>query len=546
MQGAGFESEEKNHERGKTMFKKKWKKIATTIMAVCMLMGTMTTTAQAAGEVTTLPDSTSERKLTIHKYSPIGENDGEGNGTSTEIGGDKKPLKNVEFEIYKVPTDVTTTDSPTEDDAKAIIEKVGTPTVTVATGEDGTVTHSFGNGTANDGVYLVVEKANPAVATKADSFYVNIPMTNPSGDGWLYDVHVYPKNNLNAAPTVDKDVTSIGKKTDTSDMEKDVTWIIRGNVPSDLYYTLTDGKEVYAAKYEFTDKLDSRLSYVKNSVEVKVYGKNGKENVTLDKDTDYTLTEPTVTSGGTLKVELTDAGKKKVMINLGTPAADATAATPEVRVYFKANINNTAALATPIPNNVTLDYTNSVGNEFDPVDVPEEQRPEVHTGGTSLYKYDAANKTIALSGAKFKVARVVKKGETADATITVGGQSKNIIYMDFFDSATATARVDEVTTGSDGKAVIRGLNYGDYYLIETQAPTLNGKKYNLLSEPKAFTVDENSHKDEKRIEVPNKSGFTLPKTGGIGTVMFTVAGIGILAVALALILGSMKRKKHNA
>ncbi|MFR2648421.1 MAG: SpaA isopeptide-forming pilin-related protein, partial [Blautia coccoides] len=127
-------------------------------------------------------------------------------------------------------------------------------------------------------------------------------------------------------------------------------------------------------------------------------------------------------------------------------------------------------------------------------------------------------------------------------TITVGGNDLQVVYVDFYNSTTATTRIEEVTTDASGKAIIRGLAYGQYYFVETQAPD----GYNLLSEPRPVTIDENSHKDEKVVTVANNKGFTLPKTGGIGTILFTATGIAVLAAAFGLIVVSLKKRKHSA
>lgn len=43
--------------------------------------------------------------------------------------------------------------------------------------------------------YLIVETDAPAyVTTRTAPFCVDLPMTNPTGDGWMADVYVYPKN----------------------------------------------------------------------------------------------------------------------------------------------------------------------------------------------------------------------------------------------------------------------------------------------------------------------------------------------------------------
>ena len=48
----------------------------------------------------------------------------------------------------------------------------------------------------------------------------------------------------------------------------------------------------------------------------------------------------------------------------------------------------------------------------------------------------------------------------------------------------------------------------------------------------------------KALSIKNrlKKGFTLPTTGGIGTFVFTFAGIAMMAAAVILLITSKKKK----
>ena len=81
---------------------------------------------------------------------------------------------------------------------------------------------------------------------------------------------------------------------------------------------------------------------------------------------------------------------------------------------------------------------------------------------------------------------------------------------------------------------------GDYQLEETKAP----KGYSELKAPIDFTVDKDSEgettldagklKDDKGFtQVVNKK-VTIPQTGGIGSLIFIVAGVAIMAIAFAM------------
>lgn len=133
----------------------------------------------------------------------------------------------------------------------------------------------------------------------------------------------------------------------------------------------------------------------------------------------------------------------------------------------------------------------------------------------------------------------------------------------------AKGRKLEATTDKNGIVEYKGLPSGTYKFIETK--TLD--KYNLLTSPVdanlslSYTTtwkdtskyDENgnltNHKsgtvkyenvDPKAvIRVVNRSGFTLPVTGGFGTLLFS--GIGVLLVLAGVaVLFSMKKKNDRA
>ena len=65
-----------------------------------------------------------------------------------------------------------------------------------------------------------------------------------------------------------------------------------------------------------------------------------------------------------------------------------------------------------------------------------------------------------------------------------------------------------------------------------------------MGEPAKVTIDANSHKEENVIVIENISGAVLPETGGIGTEIYTVTGVTLLAIGVLLLL--KKRRSHSA
>lgn len=216
---------------------KKMKKIVAWILTMMIVISVVPFTAAAAqvnaGDVTI--DTTKPVSLTIHKYEYEGTG-GTATGESTDAGTvpeGAKPLSGVTFTVYKVAeikqgkdgltyapvteidggkTDPGTDKKDDKISASEIkgeltsdqIDEIFTTTVLAqlanlkvegTTGDDGTIVFDDAK-LKGQGLYLVKETAYPDKVTgPAGSFLVSLPMTKASGNGWLYDVHVYPKNS---------------------------------------------------------------------------------------------------------------------------------------------------------------------------------------------------------------------------------------------------------------------------------------------------------------------------------------------------------------
>ena len=106
-----------------------------------------------------------------------------------------------------------------------------------------------------------------------------------------------------------------------------------------------------------------------------------------------------------------------------------------------------------------------------------------------------------------------------------------------------------LTSDKEGKFEITGLEYGNYKLEENTAPEgyakLDPKEEQLEFEVKKgsystedvnikYKADDN---DESAKQIRNKN-VTIPQTGGIGSLIFVVAGLALMAVAFV----AMKRR----
>ena len=137
-----------------------------------------------------------------------------------------------------------------------------------------------------------------------------------------------------------------------------------------------------------------------------------------------------------------------------------------------------------------------------------------------------------------------------------------------------TKKIELGPTNENGEIRIPGMGSGTYILKEIKQPD----GYNLLTTPIEFSInatydeatgnirwsipditDAETGKDirdkltkfavlsigeeQVDLEVGNVKGIILPSTGGIGTVIFTVVGIGIMAGSATLAFGTNKKKR---
>lgn len=459
---------------------------------------------------------------------------------------DGSPLKNISFEIYYVGTldsflngTLGIDSTPTADDLRKYA---------VSTGLVGTITtdqNGYGkmNFSTEDGVYLVKELPNDLVEDST-AFFVTLPDYSRCDENGTpsYTITASPKNTVKKDKIeVEKDVTKTDNEHDTFDIGEDHTWIIQSSIPN----SIASGTE-----YKISDTLDRRLTlksvdqvtlakdtgsfgnsedpaYIKDENETLP----GRESVIFEKDTDYKIHISKTESGeDSFTVSLTSAGIQKAAASSADSKSDY-----ELRIYFTAQINTNAAMGENIPNKAHVSYTNALDQTY----TSDSDQPEVHTGGIKLLKIDS-NTNEALKNAVFTVWRETSNEDLiADREyqeIKIEGTLRKLIQVSFYDDPLMQGeKTALLTTDQHGEGYIYGLAYGDYYLIETQAPD----GYNKLNTPQKFTISAVSHTEENKLIVKNTAGVLLPSTGGMGTQIFTVSGL-ILSFGAALLL--FKRK----
>ena len=206
-----------------------------------------------------------------------------------------------------------------------------------------------------------------------------------------------------------------------------------------------------------------------------------------------------------------------------------------------------------------LEWSNNVYNQNPETGKSAEKKVYVWTFKMGINKVNANGDP--LTGAKFALSKsgtlqVADMNCTAEGVPTV---TTGLIGMVKLSEGQYRVAVDGDTNVvyvvDAGTPVIQGLDDAiDYYLYETKAPA----GHNLLSEPVHFkisadynedgsnytsvtvTVGEEAASNALSASIVNKSGATLPETGGIGTTIFYVLG-SLLVVGAGVVLITRKR-----
>lgn len=195
-------------------------------------------------------------------------------------------------------------------------------------------------------------------------------------------------------------------------------------------------------------------------------------------------------------------------------------------------------------NTAYLDYSN------DPYANPEtwegyESSTTVYSFGFDLTKVDKKTND-ALAGAEFEVYSDAQLTNKISFVGTNGNYKKA-------DATQTDNAVTTVAVNNNGKLVLAGLAEGTYYLKETKAPA----DYNIARDAFELTVKDtdndgvaenadNSARFENglvTISIPNSNGFQLPTTGGMGTILFTIGGIALIALGAVMIVLIRKNSK---
>lgn len=382
------------------------------------------------------------------------------------------------------------------------------------------------------GYYLLVDTSTPAAGDAKNSALLQVTNKGNITIEKKYDV-----------PAVDKSV-----KDSDDNWGEAADWEIGSDVPFKLTGTLpTNYADYETYKYVFYDTLSAGLKY---NGDAKVYVVNGDDRNELTSGFTVEPNAAATDGGGTLSVTFTDL-KNISGVN----------STSKIVVEYTAELLSTAVIGDDgNSNKVNLEYSNdpNTTGEGTTGKTPDDE-VKVFTYELDVTKVDGKNADKKLPNAEFVL---LNSDKTKVAKVTDGKFVEWVAVPEAVDGAITYPNGTTLTSGSDGKFVIAGLDAGSYYLRETKAPS----GYNMLKSDIALTIAASLDKSENNpaltalslkvdtadavagdletgivsTNVVNNSGAQLPETGGMGTTLFYVLG-GILVLSAGVLLVTKKR-----
>lgn len=280
-----------------------------------------------------------------------------------------------------------------------------------------------------------------------------------------------------------------------------------------------------AENYVFEDTMSAGLTY-KN--DAKVY-------------TDETMT--TELAAANYTVNNTPGDGKTFTITFTQSYLDTITAETKLYVKYSATLNEDAVVGLPgNSNKSTLKYGDSANTKSTP-----ESETITYTWDLDVLKYGNGDKEKVLKDAQFvllnkdkdKVAVVDNGKLTGWENVPAAGEDGTIPW----NASTI------LTTNTQGKIEIDGLDSDTYYLREIKAPA----GYNTLKEDVEVVITGATKAEDSATltyttvvaEINNQSGTELPSTGGMGTTVFYILG-SVLVLGAAVVLVTRKRmKEHN-
>ena len=571
---------------------------ATCTLGTCCIAGSVAwagnppaSTTPAQGEDTANIKANQDTSITIYKYEGP-EGTVRNNGKKQTIPATQKPISGVKFKLTpivdasgkKIDLSKTAgwtaikdlnvenkTASAALTDAHLKASETKTDIAEQTTIADGSATFNLGK---TYGLYLVEEDlaaskpmkdGQPIKVTKqVNPFLVTVPLPDTQTHTWIYNLKIYPKNDVSTSK-VEKKAQAAPNKPFIDGTNTTMGWDI--SIP---LTAIKDGGKTYN-NVSFTDPINTDFLNYNSVKDVKVVSKPNKEGKTESVDlvaADYTVEAYSTIGESPKKVDdLTKPENLKNVkwIRVKLTATGLAKASDKVGGKLTATVVTTVIAPGNIKNFINTDVDGVATGEGDktPSCIPTKDKPcetpgnPTHEGEDTtnfatlnidkigLSDNDAKDNGKPLKDAVFKVYKAADgksvddlKGKTVDAVGT------DLVKTD--GQVRTMAATDDKGKASDSFFVGNGSNISHVYCaVETTAP--DGFKLDNTLHCVNLTAGNDANNtlkiDNARATELDKIISNLPMTGARGLVILTVCGIVGIAGTFFYIV--MKRRKEQ-
>ena len=265
--------------------------------------------------------------------------------------------------------------------------------------------------------------------------------------------------------------------------------------------------------------------------------------IKLTEGTDYTVEE---TTACTASSEITGCTFEIKFKDVALKANDV------ITVQYTATVNENAVIGDAgNPNETILEYNNKYANK---------STTKTYVWEMGVHKFanlGTGKEDTPLENAEFRLYKM-ESGTKKYAKFTETGAKTNVYKLNNENDRWTTdeTAATKVKTPANGNIKFEGLDAGTYYLEETTAPMGYNKltdSIEVIIEHTLPTVESGTVSytvkygettaSDGVVRVENKTGTTLPGTGGIGTTIFYVVGGGLMAAAGVLLI--TKKRMEN-
>ncbi len=334
---------------------------------------------------------------------------------------------------------------------------------------------------------------------------------------------VAPKSNK---PTSEKKVKDINDSEGTTmtNWQDSADWDIGDKVPFQLKGTVAadyDNYKVY--KMTFHDHESKGLTFNKDSVKVYVDGKQVTDT------SKYEVVTEGLKDGCTFEVKFADL-KQIPGVKAGST----------ITVEYESELNKNAVIGSEgNPNTMHMEFSNNPNNEQggETGKTPED-KVIVFTYKTIINKVDPDGQP--LKGAEFKLEKKVGE-EWVEKAVVKNDAGTTFTFKGLDDGV---YRLTETVTPEGYNTM--NPNPLEFTILATHEETaVEPKLLTLSGNPKSgdVTFDSSLENGTLTTNIVNKSGSSLPETGGMGTTVLYAAGTLMILAAAAFLV--MKKKAES-